>query len=90
MSSAERVAPQSQLNRGAELYTLIRAEYREMPGLKLTISQAARLWAADPKSCARALNALVEIGFLSLRRRHVPAGRLRAALRLTASATATA
>jgi hypothetical protein len=64
MSSAERVAPQSQLNRGAELYALIRAEYREMPGLRLTLSQAARLWSADPKTCARALNALVEIGFL--------------------------
>ena len=28
----------------------IRAEFREMPGLKLTAAQATRLWHLDPRS----------------------------------------
>lgn len=49
----------------ANLRSLMRAEYREMPGLCLTLPQAARLWAADREACARALDMLVESGFLS-------------------------
>ena len=30
----------------------IRGEFREMPGLKLTIAQAARLWQLDPPAAA--------------------------------------
>jgi DNA-binding IclR family transcriptional regulator len=42
----------------------IRGEYREMPGLKLTVRQAARLWHLDPPSIERLLNVLVADGLL--------------------------
>ena len=42
----------------------IEAEYREMPGLKLTVQQAQRLWALDASTCGAALGALSERGFL--------------------------
>jgi hypothetical protein len=42
----------------------IRGEYREMPGLKLTVPQAARLWHLDPPSIERLLNVLVADGLL--------------------------
>ncbi len=41
-----------------------RAEYIEMPGLRLTAAQAARLWTLDAAFCADVLSALVEAGFL--------------------------
>ncbi len=45
-----------------------RAEFMEMPGLKLTCTQAARLWAVDPEHCRAALAALVASGFLVVTR----------------------
>jgi hypothetical protein len=42
----------------------IRGEFREMPGLKLTIAQAARLWHLDPDSSRVFLDALVVDGLL--------------------------
>ena len=42
----------------------IRGEYREMPGLKLTVPQAARLWHLDQPSIERLLNVLVADGLL--------------------------
>ena len=42
----------------------IRGEFREMPGLKLTIAQAARLWRLDPASSRVFLDALVVAGTL--------------------------
>jgi hypothetical protein len=41
-----------------------RAEFNEMPGLRLTVAQAARLWALDPGTAAAMLAALVGTGFL--------------------------
>ena len=41
-----------------------RAEFLEMPGLKLTLAQAARLWAMDAATCAAVLRALVDARFL--------------------------
>jgi hypothetical protein len=41
-----------------------RAEFLEMPGLQLTESQAARLWAVDSDLCRAVLSALVECRFL--------------------------
>ena len=41
-----------------------RAEYIEMPGLKLTLAQAARLFDLAPGVCAETLEALVHEGFL--------------------------
>jgi hypothetical protein len=40
------------------------AEYREMPGLKLTTQQAARLWQLDTAATARLLDAMVAAGVL--------------------------
>ena len=42
----------------------IRAEFLEMPGLKLTLPQARRLWHLDETSCRHALTALAAEGFL--------------------------
>ena len=38
----------------------IRSEYREMPGLRLTLAQAARLWGMDLSTCERVLASLIE------------------------------
>lgn len=42
----------------------IRGEYMEMPGLKLTVAQAARLWHLDQPSIEQLLNVLVADGLL--------------------------
>ena len=42
----------------------VRGEYLEMPGLRLTLAQAARFWSLDPGACARTLDALVKERFL--------------------------
>jgi len=47
-----------------ELHVRIHAEYQEMPGLKLTLAQASRLFNLEPGRCANALNALVNGGVL--------------------------
>jgi DNA-binding IclR family transcriptional regulator len=39
-------------------------EYCEMPGLRLTISQACRLWQVEMSTCERLLEQLVREGFL--------------------------
>ena len=38
----------------------VEREYREMPGLSLTLPQAARLWGLDPGTCERVLATLIE------------------------------
>ncbi len=42
----------------------IRGEDREMPGLRLTLSQAQRLWTMDAATCEHLLDSLVAAGFL--------------------------
>ena len=42
----------------------IRGEYLEMPGLRLTLAQACRLWQLDETTCEAALNTLIEQRFL--------------------------
>jgi hypothetical protein len=44
---------------------LIRMEYDELPGLKLTYWQAQRLWNLSDEVCARALQTLIEGRFLT-------------------------
>ena len=46
------------------LRTRAEAEYREMPGLKLTAAQAARLWHLGPAQSAQLLDSLVDAGLL--------------------------
>ncbi|HYS25077.1 MAG TPA: hypothetical protein VEP46_05725 [Vicinamibacterales bacterium] len=55
--SAEPLVPDEVLRR-------VRAEYLEMPGLRLTRAQARRLWALDAALCDAVLSALVDARFL--------------------------
>ena len=47
------------------LLEVIRGEYEDMPTLRLTCAQAQRLWGLDRSTSARALQALVDVKFLS-------------------------
>jgi hypothetical protein len=42
----------------------IRGEFLEMPGLRLTIRQAARLWGLEPAACEHVIELLVQSAFL--------------------------
>jgi hypothetical protein len=46
-------------SRSDPLLSRVWREYAEMPGLRLTIKQAQRLWAMDEGVCAELLNSLV-------------------------------
>ena len=45
----------------------MRREYRVLPGLAVTLSQARRLWALHESACRELLDALVAEGFLRVR-----------------------
>jgi hypothetical protein len=47
-----------------EVIHRIRGEYTEMPGLRVTLSQAQRLWGLDAALCRLVLDSLVQTGFL--------------------------
>jgi hypothetical protein len=42
----------------------VRGEFNEMPGLRLTPAQAARLWGMDRRACDEILEHLVASSFL--------------------------
>ena len=42
----------------------LRAEFLEMPGLRLTVAQAQRLCGVEPEMCQAILDALVDARFL--------------------------
>ena len=46
------------------LVARVRGEYREMPGLQLTVTQACRLWQIDTLTCEMLLEQLVHEDFL--------------------------
>ena len=46
----------------------VRSEFLEMPGLRLTPAQAARLWALDRATSERILDGLTAAGFLARNR----------------------
>lgn len=48
----------------AVLVNRARQEFLEMPGLRLTVPQASRLWHLDPPVCVAVLDALVNSTFL--------------------------
>jgi hypothetical protein len=52
-----------------ELVVRVRGEYREMPGLSLTIAQAQRLWAVEHSTCVKVFDSLVDARVLR-RTRH--------------------
>ena len=46
------------------LLARIEAEFREMPGLSLTLQQACRLWATEHDQCSQVLRDLADAGVL--------------------------
>jgi hypothetical protein len=60
-------------NRGSlavDLWNRVQGEYREMPGLQLTLVQASRLWNTNLTVSQEVLDALVEAAFLCRRGAH--------------------
>jgi DNA-binding GntR family transcriptional regulator len=55
----------------ADALQQMEAEYREMPGLSLTETQARRLWGLDHTTCRHALDTLVQRGVLRRNHREV-------------------
>jgi len=47
-----------------DLLTRIRSEFKESPGMCLTLRQGARLWGIPPEECARLVERLVAEEFL--------------------------
>ena len=47
------------------LQARVSAEFREMPGMRLTLAQASRLFSIDTARCERVLGALVDVGVLA-------------------------
>ena len=71
----QKLLPPATLDGSAsDVLVRIKSEYREMPGLCLTMIQARRLWALDESTCTRLLSDLVSEGYL----RKSPAGYIRA------------
>jgi hypothetical protein len=71
-SSAAQQARQHMLatdkiRKSGEITDRIRGEFREMPGLSLTLAQAARLWNVDQRTCQAVLDVLVSEKFLACR-----------------------
>jgi hypothetical protein len=65
MSVSTMFAAQPLFSRRIEvLLNRIKAEFDEMPGLRLTPWQAQRLWDLDETDCDAILTALVEAAFL--------------------------
>lgn len=59
MTTVERIAFEA-----AHVLVRVRAEFNEMPGMRLTLQQAARLWDMPESRCERLLEQLVSAGFL--------------------------
>jgi hypothetical protein len=49
----------------ARLLATIRREFRDHPGIAVTLSQAQILWSLDKRRCAEAFDALTAEGFLT-------------------------
>jgi hypothetical protein len=47
------------------LHGRVLAEFREMPGLRLTLAQAARIFNIEPARCRQVLSLLVDAGRLA-------------------------
>jgi hypothetical protein len=50
---------------------LIRAEYLEAPGLRVTLAEARRFWGLDVRIISRVFEILVNVGFLKQTRKGV-------------------
>jgi hypothetical protein len=51
---------------GSFAIRIIREEFQEMPGMRLTLAQAARLWDLPEARCESLLEGLVADGFLAI------------------------
>jgi hypothetical protein len=49
---------------GPALVDRVRGEFNEMPGLQLTMPQAAKLLGIEPDACRDVIDALVDAAFL--------------------------
>ena len=59
--------PRAQTMSPRELHAAVervRGEFREMPGLRLTVPQAARLWGLEISACEEVLDVLIRSAFL--------------------------
>jgi hypothetical protein len=54
--------------RPTTLESIIAAEFREMPGMRLTLAQVCRLWGLTPAAAENVVIALVTRGLLALDR----------------------
>jgi hypothetical protein len=61
-----RPKPARVMSPDAELLARIVAEFREMPGLRVTLPQAARLFGLETPRCEQLLELLVHDGTLAL------------------------
>ena len=52
--------------RHTELLSRIRSEFREMPGMRLSLEQAMKLWSLDRATCVDALAQLRSAKFLDV------------------------
>jgi hypothetical protein len=57
----------TQTDTGSNVVERVQGEFKEMPGLTLTLAQAGRLWSLDADTCNEVLSQLVAAGFLSRR-----------------------
>jgi hypothetical protein len=60
----DTIADQAAQERFTVALRRAQAEFNEMPGLKLTVAQASRLWSFDSALCTAVLSALVGKRFL--------------------------
>ena len=63
-SRLQPVASEECVMESATLVERVRGEFIEMPGLQLTMAQAARLWGLDITACRNVVDVLVESAFL--------------------------
>ena len=59
-----RLAKSYRIMKVPSLVERIQGEFREMPGLQLTLTQAQRLFGLDAAACRHVIDALVEASFL--------------------------
>lgn len=59
-----RSLPEKEARLLEQLVGRVRAEFLEMPGLRLTVRQARRFWGLDERLCDTILRLLVEARFL--------------------------
>ena len=64
VTTGEQAVGESREDALSALLRRVRSEFIEMPGLHLTIGQAARLWSLDQQTCEDILQRLMAAGFL--------------------------